>query len=261
MAANALGAMCIESSNEQTFGQSSGVFADLDNDAKGIIVRLRERNQLRDKAQRFARPVSEKRLQQFALAKKALDRAGGVKSLAARDLGVSRNTIRYWLGENYGERRTLLLSSFAPEPPPSAPVVENRRRWPPECITAPVVPNIPPPPPPPNNDDEVCTPSPVPLSFAGLPAPAQEPAPGAPPLIANYSDLQRHKSVNSRKNRPAWANNEQALMQHVLSNSMVRRWTIAYLYWLRNWTAREIAAELGMSTQAVKDVLRRLRER
>lgn len=112
-------------------------------------------------------------------------------------------------------------------------------------MTAPIIPNIPPPSPP----------------YSPSPVPDEQIAPGAVRLIPDYAGFERHKSVNSRKSRPAWARNEYALMQHVLSPGMIRRWKIAYFYWLRNWAAREIAAELAMSTQAVKDVLRRLKGR
>ena len=96
---------------------------------------------------------------------------------------------------------------------------------------------------------------PVPLSFE------EQTAPGSITTSGSLSDFQRNKPVDSRKNRPAWAQTEQALMRHLLSPSLLRRWQIALRYWLQNRTAREIAEEMGISLQAVKDVLRRLKGR
>lgn len=106
-------------------------------------------------------------------------------------------------------------------------------------MTASVVPNIPPP----------------------LLIPIELEQESEPRVISDYSEFERHKFVDSRKKRPAWAKDAHSLMQHVLSPSLVRRWKIAYLYWLQNRTARDIAEEMGISTQAVKDVLRRMRGR
>jgi DNA-directed RNA polymerase specialized sigma subunit len=65
------------------------------------------------------------------------------------------------------------------------------------------------------------------------------------------------KLTNARKNRPGWAKDDKSFMQHVLGPSLVRRIRIAYLYWRQNWTAREIAEELGCSVNAVKQVIKR----
>ena len=75
-------------------------FEQLDQQMKEFIKRRREAHELYQDAQTFLRPLSVKRQRQFEIAQRIVDYCDGSKSLAARRLGISRNTLRYWLGEN-----------------------------------------------------------------------------------------------------------------------------------------------------------------
>lgn len=80
------------------------------------------------------------------------------------------------------------------------------------------------------------------------------------PKLATSPDLALQKPAHAKR-RPAWTMSDNALMWRVIgkNNSLQRRWRIAFLYWRRNWTAKEIAADLGCSIGAVKMVLQRIR--
>lgn len=67
-----------------------------------------------------------------------------------------------------------------------------------------------------------------------------------------------HKPVNSRKNRPSWARDNKSMMRHLLGKGVVRRLRIAYLYWQANWTAKQIADEIGLTVGAIQKAIQRM---
>jgi hypothetical protein len=61
------------------------------------------------------------------------------------------------------------------------------------------------------------------------------------------------------KDVPEWANSQFGIVCRVLGPAGIRNLRIAYLYWRVGWNAREIAEELGMTGNAVKQVLQKLK--
>jgi DNA-binding MarR family transcriptional regulator len=66
------------------------------------------------------------------------------------------------------------------------------------------------------------------------------------------------KPVNNRRYRPSWATNEKQLMLHCVGNRPMIRFEIAQMYWLRNMSAKEIAAKMKMTKHNVEMILHRL---
>lgn len=72
------------------------------------------------------------------------------------------------------------------------------------------------------------------------------------------SDMLRHKLVNNRKKRPAWAMDDKQLMLRCVGKRHMVRFKIAQMYWQQNMTAQDIATSLDMSVKSVQLVLIRL---
>ena len=70
---------------------------------------------------------------------------------------------------------------------------------------------------------------------------------------------QEKKIRRPRKKVPEFAGSKRLLAARVLGPAL-RRYRIAYLYWLCGWNAREVAEEMHMTTAAVKSVLSGLRQ-
>lgn len=70
----------------------------------------------------------------------------------------------------------------------------------------------------------------------------------------------RHKPVNTRLSRPAWAASAKALDAYFLkANGRVRTWMYARMYWLENKTAKEIAEHFSVRQNTVEVALHRLK--
>jgi hypothetical protein len=67
-----------------------------------------------------------------------------------------------------------------------------------------------------------------------------------------------YKLVDNRKNRPVWVMDDAQLMLHCIGERHMLRYQIAIKYWRENKSAREIAAELGMTLGAVEKIIQRL---
>ena len=67
------------------------------------------------------------------------------------------------------------------------------------------------------------------------------------------------KTTQTRKSRPLWARDDKSLMSRVIGDRLLRRWTIARMYWRENKTARDIAKHLHITVNAVECVINRLR--
>jgi hypothetical protein len=64
-----------------------------------------------------------------------------------------------------------------------------------------------------------------------------------------------------KKTVPAWAKSEHKLRKKLFSTrgNILRNYEIARLYYLCNWTAREVSEQLKTTQNAVKKVLKRLK--
>jgi predicted transcriptional regulator len=71
-------------------------------------------------------------------------------------------------------------------------------------------------------------------------------------------ELLKHKPVNSRKSRPAWALNDRELMLRCVDTQSQLRFQVAQMYWQKNMTAEDVAAAVGLTRSAVKMILSRL---
>lgn len=69
------------------------------------------------------------------------------------------------------------------------------------------------------------------------------------------------EKIVMRRNRPFWANSDHDLVKHCFTFRFMRPLLVAFMYWRLNMRQKAIAARLGMTEDAVKFVLRRLRLR
>lgn len=72
--------------------------------------------------------------------------------------------------------------------------------------------------------------------------------------------FQVRKIRRPRKDCPEWVANEESF-RRALFLPAIRRYRIAYLYWRCGWSAREVAEELGITTNAVEQAVKKLTKR
>jgi hypothetical protein len=68
------------------------------------------------------------------------------------------------------------------------------------------------------------------------------------------------KLTEARESRPTWAINIDLLTRHIVGDLKYRKLCIAHRYWLLNQTAREIANDIGISLEAVQNIIYRLQK-
>ena len=73
-------------------------------------------------------------------------------------------------------------------------------------------------------------------------------------LFGTIDGIQVHRVRRPQKKIPAWAQSESTMRAHILKPAL-RRYRIAYLYYLANLSAREIAEELDSTPGAINSVI------
>lgn len=73
--------------------------------------------------------------------------------------------------------------------------------------------------------------------------------------------FQIRKIRRPRKNTPKWAQSHTALAMHILGKKGLLRLRIAYLYWMADLNAREIAETLNKSEEYIRNVIKKLRRK
>lgn len=71
------------------------------------------------------------------------------------------------------------------------------------------------------------------------------------PWIPN--GFQTNRIRRPRKNVPGWATERN--LRYRIFGAALRRYRIAHLYWLCGWNSREVAEELGVDVQTVKNTI------
>ena len=72
--------------------------------------------------------------------------------------------------------------------------------------------------------------------------------------------FQLKKIRRPRKDAPSWATSQLEIARTILRPALRRCW-IAYLYWCVGWSAAEVAFEMGLSENAVRAAIKRLKKK
>lgn len=79
-------------------------------------------------------------------------------------------------------------------------------------------------------------------------------------IHAGQAGYQTSKLRRPAKLVPPWARNLKRIQEHILAPAR-HRVRVAYLYYCLGWTAGEVAADLETTEGAVRQILRRMREK